>query len=303
MRPYPTNYPAGQIVLDEKAPAGREFRSLSLSQSIGLIDRQSREAEILHYIPEAKSTWPDVERSTKDLKRLIEQSDKANREAQGLTRGKDNFIAKVNGIIGVTAVLLSGDLAPLERECVETIRSSGEALLAIIGDFPDVSQTHTLHARVSEATHSVTAKKEFRILLVEDNPINQRVALLMLDSLGYHVALAQDGIDAVNHVARHHYDLILMDCLMPEMDGFEATRRIRAAAGYGAQVPIIAMAASVFPKDRQACFDAGMTDYLSKPVREPQLKDKLHHWLLGPGRASVHSMEAPAKISGCLQLP
>lgn len=130
---------------------------------------------------------------------------------------------------------------------------------------------------------SDAAKKEFRILLVEDNTINQKVALLMLKGLGYRAEVVMNGSEALTAIGSERYDLILMDCLMPEMDGFEATRRIRSQAGHGSQVPIIAMTANAFAEDREACLAAGMTDYLSKPVREAELRRKLDFWLSGKG--------------------
>jgi signal transduction histidine kinase len=126
-------------------------------------------------------------------------------------------------------------------------------------------------------------KKDFRILLVEDNSINQKVALLMLRGLGYRADVAKNGAEALAFIASQRYDLVLMDCLMPEMDGFEATRRIRSENGYAAQIPIIAMTANAFAHDRKACLEAGMTDYLSKPVREIELRYKLNFWLSGKG--------------------
>jgi signal transduction histidine kinase/ActR/RegA family two-component response regulator len=115
----------------------------------------------------------------------------------------------------------------------------------------------------------------FRLLLVEDNPINQKVACLMLHKLGYQVDLASNGLEALGAVASARYDLILMDCVMPEMDGFEATRRLRAGAGHAAEVPILAMTANAFADDRKACLAAGMNDFLSKPVRQSELAAKL----------------------------
>lgn len=118
-----------------------------------------------------------------------------------------------------------------------------------------------------------------RLLLVEDNLINQKVATLMLKHMGYSADIANNGTEAVDLVARNSYDLVLMDCLMPEMDGLEATRVIRSRSDYGATVPIIAMTANAFAEDRQACLAAGMSDYIAKPVRESELAAKVKHWL------------------------
>jgi len=130
-----------------------------------------------------------------------------------------------------------------------------------------------------EAVTSKVVAHPAKLLLVEDNPINQKVATLMLKHLGYNADIAHNGAEAVEAVARQTYDLILMDCLMPEMDGLEATRIIRARTDYGSIVPIVAMTANAFAEDRRACLEAGMSDYLPKPVREAELAAKLNQWL------------------------
>ncbi len=132
---------------------------------------------------------------------------------------------------------------------------------------------------ISGADVSTPTGQAARLLLVEDNLINQKVATLMLRHMGYTADIANNGTEAVELVARHSYDLVLMDCLMPEMDGLEATRVIRSRGDYGATVPIIAMTANAFAEDRQACLAAGMSDYLAKPVREAELSAKLKQWL------------------------
>jgi CheY-like chemotaxis protein len=104
-----------------------------------------------------------------------------------------------------------------------------------------------------------------RILLVEDNTVNQEVGMAMLEALGYHAVLAVNGIEALAQLAGQHFDLILMDCQMPEMDGFEATAAIRALPHNG-HVPIIAMTAHATKSDQDLCLQAGMDDYLSKPI-------------------------------------
>ena len=101
----------------------------------------------------------------------------------------------------------------------------------------------------------------------------------MLEKLGYRVDIAANGFEALTALAAADYDVVLMDCIMPEMDGFEATRRWRSIGGHAARVPVIAMTASAFAEDRLACLAAGMTDFLSKPVRESELASKLDHWL------------------------
>ncbi len=151
------------------------------------------------------------------------------------------------------------------------------AVLPSNGAVPQLNSPATL-------SRSSAGEKNLNILLVEDNSINKKVGLLLLKSLGYRADVASNGFEALAAMGSKRYDLVLMDCLMPEMDGFEATRHIRSLGGYGAQVPIIAMTAGAFSEDRAACLAAGMTDYLSKPVRETELQAKLEFWLSGKGQ-------------------
>lgn len=119
------------------------------------------------------------------------------------------------------------------------------------------------------------AQRSLRILLAEDNEINQRVAKLMLDMLGHQVDTVGNGFDAVTAVTSGSYDLVLMDVQMPDVDGLEATRRIRSRLPSD-QVPfIVAMTANARPQDREACLAAGMDEYLSKPVRMKELEAAL----------------------------
>ena len=106
------------------------------------------------------------------------------------------------------------------------------------------------------------------MLLAEDNPVNQKLAQLMLAKLGHRAVVASNGEEAVALVAREAFDLVLMDMQMPVMDGIEATRRIRAA---GVALPIVAMTANAMEADRQRCREAGMDGFLAKPVRAPEL--------------------------------
>jgi CheY-like chemotaxis protein len=105
-----------------------------------------------------------------------------------------------------------------------------------------------------------------RVLLADDAPVNQLVASLYLEKLGYQVDVVASGADALVEVQRTSYHAVLMDCLMPDMDGYEATRRIRQLEGPAHTTPIIAMTSSAMVGDRDLCLSAGMDDYLSKPL-------------------------------------
>jgi PAS domain S-box-containing protein len=130
------------------------------------------------------------------------------------------------------------------------------------------------------------------ILLVEDNLINQQVALGILQIQGYGVTLVSNGREALEAHAQGAFDLILMDCHMPEMDGFEATREIRRRerASKGKRVPILALTANAMARDREECLDAGMDDHLSKPFNMLALHDMLDRWM--PQGGAKHSEAA-----------
>ena len=117
------------------------------------------------------------------------------------------------------------------------------------------------------------------VLLAEDNLVNQRVAVAVLKKLGLVPELAVNGLEACAAAAAKPFDLILMDCQMPEMDGFEATRQIRRQEAGGRHVPILAMTANAMAGDRERCLEAGMDDYLAKPIAILDLKEALLRWL------------------------
>jgi signal transduction histidine kinase/CheY-like chemotaxis protein len=119
------------------------------------------------------------------------------------------------------------------------------------------------------------------LLLVEDNPMNQRVVTLMTERLGHAIDVVADGRAAIEAVASgaRRYDLILMDCHLPELDGFEATRLIRQFEGEAARTPIVALTASAYATDRQRCLDAGMDDFLAKPITFALFSTTLKRWL------------------------
>ena len=131
--------------------------------------------------------------------------------------------------------------------------------------------------------HSLSESKKLRakLLLVEDNVVNQKVAQLLLKKLGFQTDVASNGLEAIQLLQKYPYALVLMDCQMPEMDGYEATAQIRKSNNntLNSKIPIIAMTANAMKGDRDKCIEAGMDDYLSKPVNPDRLADMLKKWL------------------------
>jgi two-component system sensor histidine kinase/response regulator len=160
-------------------------------------------------------------------------------------------------VSGVTAILFK----PIHQEDLHA------CLRAALGP-----QSATASTGATPPGSPLTRKRaEGRLLLVEDNPINQKVAVAMLSGAGYQVETAVNGTAAVQAVASGTYDVILMDCQMPEMDGYEATAAIRAQEWPHRRTPIIAMTAGARREDRERCLAAGMDAYLSKPVSKDAL--------------------------------
>ncbi len=163
---------------------------------------------------------------------------------------------------GTTVITLT---TPVQREAL--YQATSELLRAAPAPADDAGS----------ATHAAQTRTNLRILLAEDNPINQMVALRLLDSLGYRADVVENGLEAVEAVQRRAYDIVLMDIMMPVMDGLEATRRIRQAK-LASPPRIIAVTANALASDRQRCLEAGMDEHLAKPLRAEVLAQALRRF-------------------------
>jgi len=233
------------------------------------VDAKSNEAEALVYRFEVSDTGPGIPPDQRGrLFQAFGQLDSTSTRRHGGT-GLGLAISKklvelMGGSVGFTSTVGAGSVfwfaLPLEVDH-EPQRVSG------------VVERLTAHRLV------LNDGARPRILLAEDNRVNQKVASTMLTRLGCDVEIARDGVEAVEKAGRHQHDLILMDCQMPEMDGYDATRVIRSLPPPVARIPIIALTANAMEGDREKCLDAGMDDFLTKPLGDTDLVKVLTRWL------------------------
>ena len=171
-----------------------------------------------------------------------------------------------------------------------------QACLETVMGFPQAESTSVSQPLVtSHFLKDLERKKTIRILVTDDHQVNQQLGVLMIERMGYRADVAGNGLEALEAYSRIPYDLILMDCQMPELDGYEATKKIREAENVkhevkeegspdalhftAEHVPIIAVTANAMQGDREKCLQAGMDDYLSKPIRPEELSHVLAKWL------------------------
>ncbi len=169
-------------------------------------------------------------------------------------------------------------LKPVKQSRLSTLL--GEVMAGHQSLKPTNSPGKTGSLRTTSAPASTVPRSSARILLAEDNVINQKVAMGLLRNIGYSADIASNGVEVLAALERTPYDLILMDCQMPEMDGYEATQQIRAR-GKSPTPRIIAMTANAMRGESEKCLAVGMDDYLSKPVRIETLREMLSRWLPG----------------------
>jgi CheY-like chemotaxis protein len=209
-------------------------------------------------------------------------------------------IARQPGLAGSTLMMLS---SADRRENIARCRDIGikaylkkpikrlelqAAILSALGGSP----AHESHVTNASCRSIAAGACRLRVLLTEDNAVNQKLALRLLEKRGHSVVVAGNGREALETLSRDSFDIVLMDVQMPEMDGFEATQIIREGERTtGAHVPIIAMTAHAMKGDRERCLVEGMDGYISKPLRPSELFEAIES-LVGVGRARI---EEPAK--------
>jgi CheY-like chemotaxis protein len=199
---------------------------------------------------------------------------------------EDPRLKKV-GVIVLTSMGRRGDAANLQAlgcagYLIKPIRQNqlADAIAAVIGQRGVQEQGQTTQL-VTRHTLSEQKRSSLRILLAEDNPVNQKLAVIMLQKAGYPVDTVENGQQAIEALRKHRYNLVLMDVQMPEMDGFEATQIIRRdEEPLHRHTPIIAMTAHAMHGDRERCLAAGMDDYLTKPIEPKDLFSTLDAWLV-----------------------
>jgi CheY-like chemotaxis protein/HPt (histidine-containing phosphotransfer) domain-containing protein len=209
---------------------------------------------------------------------------------------KSDPVARETQIVILTSMGQRGDAARLEAlGCAAYLlkpvkqQMLYDTLLAVIARTG--SEQPRLVTRHLIAEHK---RQGMRILLAEDNPINQKLAVILLQKAGFSVDAVENGQRALEKVQNEHYNAVLMDVQMPDMDGFEATRRIRQwETGQERHIPIIAMTAHALKGDRELCLEAGMDDYVTKPLEPKVLFNALDRWtqIVAPSSAEKTALE------------
>ncbi len=218
-------------------------------------------------------------------------------------------------VIGASELLLESVLDPEQRQAAQNVHRAGEELLSVIdqilSDVTEQAKSNPPRAMIPIGFRLGAENEIHRVLLAEDNEFNRVLIERVLKTLNCEVDLAPTGREAVRKFHGGRYDLVLMDCHMPDLDGLEATRQIRAVEGPGQHVPILAVTAGTVPGARQACLQAGMDDFIAKPFSLSTLRRKASHWLSmavrDPAAASAErpsveiqeprALEAPSRSS------
>jgi len=222
----------------------------------------------------------------------------------GLTICK-SLVELMQGRIGLDSKVNEGSRAWFEipfKKAPQTARAGGSAEMMDIDNATAAqlaqAQTSSSSAIGAKSDPLARPRKDIWILVAEDNLINQQIALKTLKKMGFSCHAADNGIECLKELSNKMYDLILMDCQMPEMDGYQATEAIRKSPNSEVRsIPIVAMTASAIRGDREKCLAAGMSDYLSKPVKSIALESMLVRWLFDQETRQTLSQWSPPPMS------
>ena len=279
---------------------GRDDREDLRGLSVLIVEDNLTNGEILLQHAEAWKMKPTLVHDARQALELLGRADKPGQQFDlALVDWKLPAMSGIELAHAVRAAL--GQAAPpmilltsmTESSVAQTARDAGFAacvnkplrrrdLFRSIARVMGMTPAASLPNHDAPAVHAAVAASEARVLLVEDNALNQAICAAMLKSLGLNTDIANDGAEAVAKAESNHYDLILMDCQMPVMDGFAATARIRAheAGSAAPRTPIVALTANAMQGDRERCLAAGMDDYLTKPYTLSGLRSMLSRRLV-----------------------
>lgn len=225
----------------------------------------------------------------------------------GLSISK-NLVELMNGKIGLDSVEGEGShawfIVPFRKA---TEREGAAAKMEESGKIQPSSipaNGFSMGTSDAEKTTMMRPRRDVWILIAEDNVVNAQIASKNIKRMGFNCRTAENGLKALEELGRHNYDAILMDCQMPECDGYEATRKIRQSQNPDIRMlPVIALTASAIKGDRERALAAGMVDYLAKPVKRPALEATLCKWLYdSDARQSLSQYMTPARDTSSLQM-
>lgn len=202
----------------------------------------------------------------------------------------------LNGVVGFAEALESTDLTPAQRELVARLRTSADEMSSVLDGLLGLGEAREARAPVmlppaveegarddlaaeEGAGAAVTETDAPRVLVVDDIAANRLVATRLVERMGFEVDTASNGSEAVEALRRRRYSLVLMDCLMPVMNGWDAAREIREyEESIGRRTPIVAVSANALADDRERCFESGMDDFVAKPLRGAVLETVISRW-------------------------
>jgi two-component system, sensor histidine kinase and response regulator len=274
--------------VDEQEPAPEQ--AILRGKSVLVVDGNATNRSILHAMLERLQMRPVLAGSGRQALDILRQRagdvgrfdlvllDARMPKMDGVTLGRR--ISEEAALAGPLIMLVSladatniaSDLRRPGHYLVKPVMQSNllKGILEALGKHPP--------QETSRSAPGSAVARSLHILLAEDNPVNQKLAVRLLEKLGHSSVVACNGSAALDAHARETFDLILMDVQMPEMNGYEAARSIRSRENGGGRVPIVALTAHAMKGDRELCLQAGMDDYLSKPIRLQDLGEVLERW-------------------------